>query len=162
MLHPRVRGQDEVGREHRPQSGGPDCGQVQSLGQAIPSEDPQAKEGRLKEEGEQSLHRQRRAEHIADKSRVVRPIHAELELLNDAGHHTKCEVDQEQLAEELGESKVLLLACAHPCRLEANDKPHGPKSDRYEYKVVHRGHRELQTRQIKVHGTSSCLGCQQR
>ena len=70
-------------------------------GQPVPAEDPQAEEGRLEEEREQPLDRQRGAEDVADEARVVAPVHPELELLDDAGDHADGEVDQEELAEEL-------------------------------------------------------------
>ena len=57
-----------------------------------------------KKNAAKSFHRQRRAEDVADEPGVLAPIHAELELLHDPGGHSDGEVDQEQLAEELGES----------------------------------------------------------
>ncbi len=68
VLHPRVRRQDEVGADHGAERGQPDGGQVDALGQPVPAEDPQAEEGRLQEERDQRLHRQRRAENVPDKA----------------------------------------------------------------------------------------------
>ena len=57
------------------------------LGDAVPAKDPDAQEGGLQEEGEQGLDRQRCTEDITDVARVLGPVHAELEFLDDAGHH---------------------------------------------------------------------------
>ena len=89
-------------------------GQVDPLGQPVPAEDPQPEEGRLEEEGDQALHGQRGAEDVADEPRVLAPVHAELELLHDAGGHADGEVDQEQLAEELGQPIPALVAGDRP------------------------------------------------
>ena len=80
------------------------------LGQPVPAEDPQAEEGRLQEEREQALDGQRGAEDVADEPGVVAPVHPELELLHDPGHHADGEVDQEELAEELGQPQPALVA----------------------------------------------------
>ena len=71
----------------------PDGGQVHPAGQLVPAEQPQPEERGLQEEGGQSFHRQRRAEDVADQPRVRRPVHAELELLDQAGHHADGDVD---------------------------------------------------------------------
>ena len=71
------------------------------LRQLVPAEDPQPQEGGLEEEGDQGLQGQGRTEDVADEAGVLRPVHPELELLDDARHHSQGEVDQEQLPEEL-------------------------------------------------------------
>ena len=71
--------------------------------QPAPAEDPQSEERRLEEEGDQAFERQWRAEDVADEAGVLAPVHAELEFLHDAGGDADREVDQEQLAEELGQ-----------------------------------------------------------
>ena len=76
----------------------PDAGEVDTLGQPVPAEDPQSDERRLEEEGEQPLDRQRRAEDVADEPRILTPVHPELELQDDARHDADREVDQEELA----------------------------------------------------------------
>ena len=63
--------------------------EVELSGQPVPAEDPQAEEGGLEEEGEQGLDGQRGAEDVADEAGVVAPVHAELELLHDAGDHAR-------------------------------------------------------------------------
>ena len=85
---------------------------MQLGGQAVPAEDPQAHEGGLKEEGEEGLEGQRRTKDVADEAGVLRPVHSELELLDDTGGHTQGEVDQEDLPEELGRHEPLLVAGA--------------------------------------------------
>ena len=75
-----------------------------SFGSRAPAEDPQSEEGGFEEEGEQALHGQRCAEDVADEPRVLAPVHAELKLLHDPGRYADREVDQEQLAEELGQA----------------------------------------------------------
>ncbi len=94
VLHERVGREDEVGREHGADVDDPHRRGVQLLGDASPAEDPQAEEGRLEEEGEQRLDRERRAEDVTDEARVVGPVHPELELLHDAGHEPEGEVDE--------------------------------------------------------------------
>ena len=63
-----------------------------------------AEEGRLEEEGEERLDRERRAEDVADEARVLGPVHPELELLHDPGDDAHREVDEEELAPELREA----------------------------------------------------------
>ena len=96
----------------------PDDREVEASRQLVPAEDPEADEGRLEEEREQALERERRAEDVADEPGVLRPVHAELELLHDAGDDAHREVDEEDLAEEPREAEVLRLAGAIPGRLE--------------------------------------------
>ena len=76
--------------------------------QPVPAEDPQPEERRLEEERQQALDGERGAEDVADEARVVAPVHPELELLHDPGHHADREVDQEQLAEELRQPEPVL------------------------------------------------------
>ena len=72
----------------------------------------------FEEEGQQGLDRERRTEDVADETAVIAPVHPELELLEDAGHHSEGEVDEEQLAEEMGELQVLLFVRPEPGRLK--------------------------------------------
>ena len=94
VLHPGVGGKDEEGGEVRAGGHGPHAQVVQPGGQAVPSEDPQAQEDGLHEEGQQGLEGEGGAKDVADEPGVLRPVHAELELLNDAGGHTEREVDE--------------------------------------------------------------------
>ena len=88
-------------------------------GQHLPAEDPQPQERGLQEERRQALHGQRRAEHVADEPGVRRPVHPELELLNQTGDHTDRDVDQQQRAEEPGQPLVSRLPRAEPARCAA-------------------------------------------
>ena len=88
-------------------------------GKAAPAEDPEAQERGLEEEREQALDGQRRAEDVAHEPAVGAPVHAELELLDDARDHAQGEVDDEQLAEEAGEPQTASL----PVRYQAVWRP---------------------------------------
>ena len=143
VLHERVGGEDEVRREVGADGGGPDGGQVHAFGQPVPAEDPQADEGGFEEEGDQGLDGQGCAEDVADEAGVVAPVHAELELLHDAGDHAHGEVDQEEFAVEPGEFEVLLVPGAVPEGLQDGDQDGQADGQRYEEKVVDGGDTEL-------------------
>ena len=127
---------DEVGRQQGADVHQPDARGVQLAGELVPAEDPQPQEGRLEEEREQRLDRQRGAEDVADEAGVVAPVHAELELLDDAGDHANGEVDREELAEELRQPQVLVLARAQPRDLHAEDDGGQADRHRHEEEVV--------------------------
>ncbi len=113
LLHERVGNQDPQGGDVGTDGHQPDGGGVHALGELVPAEDPQAQEGGFEEERQQGFDRQRGAEDIAHKARVLRPVHAELELLDDAGDHPHGKVDDKQLAPELGHALVDFLTGAH-------------------------------------------------
>ena len=145
VLHERVGGEDEVRGEHGAEGGEPDRHQVQLRRQPVPAEDPQAEEGGLEEEGQQSLDGQGCAEDVADEPRVVAPVHPELELLHDAGDHTHGEVDQEQLPEELRQPQVAGPSCVryHAGLEPGDDEGTSPMVSGHEEEVVHRRDPEL-------------------
>lgn len=101
MLHPAIGEEDpergEVG-DDRGESDGQGVGPLREL---VPAEDPGAEKHRYKEEGDRRLDGQRRPENVSDLPRVLRPVHAELELERDAGDDSQGEVDEEELAPEL-------------------------------------------------------------
>src|SRR5699024_9812523 len=66
----------------------------------------------------------------------VRPVHPELELLDDPGDHADGEVDQEELAEELRQPEVVLVAGPQPGGLQAGDDGGQPDRQRHEEEVV--------------------------
>ena len=136
VLHPRVRGHDERRRERAAERDEPDRREVHPLRQSIPSEEPEAEERRLEEERGQALHRERRAEHVADVPRVAGPVHAELELLHEPGDDADRDVDHEQRAEELGQPLVLGVAPSVPHRLQHGDEEAEPDRHRHEQEVV--------------------------
>ena len=150
VLHEGVGSQDEVGRQQGADRDQPHAGRVQLRRELVPSEDPQAEEGRLEEERQQRLDSQRCTEDVADEARVVAPVHPELELLDDSRDKAKGEVDREQLAEELGQTQHLGVAVAKPCGLEAGDDDRQANRDRDEEEVVDGRDGELPSRD--VHG----------
>ena len=109
---------------------------MNSFIQAVPTEDPQTQEGRLNEEGEEAFHCQRSAEDVADEAGVLRPVHAELELLDDASGDAESEVNKKELTEEAGSLQPVLLAGAVPCGLHDRDQQGQADRQRYEDEVV--------------------------
>ena len=95
VLHPRVGRHDEQRRQRSAERDRPDGRQVHPPGQLVPAEQPQAQERRLQEERGQPFHGQRGAEDVADEPRVGPPVHPELELLHQPGHHADCDVDHQ-------------------------------------------------------------------
>ena len=132
----------------------PDGDEMGLPGESVPAEDPDAEECGLQEERDQAFHRQWAAEHVAHQPRVRRPIHAELELLNQSRHDAYSDIDQEQRAEEAGQSAIGLIAVAVPRRLEQGDKEGEPDGHGDEEEVVDARHGELPTGEVKVHGWS--------
>ena len=97
---------------HVPDRDEPDRREVHARREPIPAEDPQAEERGLERERGEALDRQRCAEHAADELRVRRPVHAELELLDEARGDADREVDQQQRAEEARQPQPRLV---RPC-----------------------------------------------
>ena len=128
----------------------PDRQQMQPLRELVPAEQPQPQERRLQEERGQPLHRQRRAEDVADQPRVSAPVHPELELLHDAGHHADRDVDDQQRAEEPGQPQVIIAPAAVPRRLQQRGQERQTDRDRDEEEMIDRHKRELHPRQVDV------------
>ena len=149
VLHPGVRGQDEQGRDVGAQGDHPHAQVVEPGAQAVPAEDPQAQEGGLHEEGQQGLEGQGGAEDVADEAGVLRPVHAELELLDDAGGHAQGEVDEQDLAEELRGDPPLLVAGAQVERLHEGHQRGQADRERDQDEVVDGRDGELPPRQIE-------------
>ena len=82
--------------------------EMDPLRQHVPAEPPQAQEGRLEEERGQALHRERRSEDVTDEARVLRPVHPELELLDETGDDADGDVDDQDGAEEPGQPPHVL------------------------------------------------------
>lgn len=82
-------------------------------------------------------------EDIANVARVLRPIESELELLNNAGCHAECEVDEEDLAEELRHAEVLRVPTAQPPSLHNCHEWRKSDGERYQNEVVHGRNTEL-------------------
>ena len=118
--------------------------------QDVPAEHPQPEEGRLEEERCEAFHRERRPEHVADELRVGRPVHSELELLHEAGHHPDCDREQHEPTEELRELAVVVLAGAIPLRVQDGDQEAEADRHRYEQEVVDARRRELDPREVEL------------
>ena len=127
VLHEGVRHDDEVGGQVHRHRDDPDGRGVQPVGDLPRPEDPQAEEGGLEEEGDEPLEGQGAAEDVADHAGIVRPVHAELELLDDAGCHTHGEVDEQDRAEEPGGPVPGGFLRDVPERLHGGD--HGGQAD---------------------------------
>ena len=97
VLHPRVGGHDETGREHRAGGDDPDTGQVDAFREPVPAEDPEPEKGGLQEKSGQALHGQGAAKDVTHEAGIGRPVHPELELLNKPGHHSDRNIDKEQV-----------------------------------------------------------------
>ena len=101
-----------------------------------------------KKKASQALHRQRRAEHVADEPRVRRPVHPELELLDEPGDDADGHVDQQQRPEEARQPLLLGVAGAVPGGLEDRDQEREPDRHGHEQEVVDARRRELPARKI--------------
>ena len=75
---------------------------VRRLAQALLAVKKQPQESGLQEEGEQSFHGQRLADHAAGEAREVRPVCAELEFHGNSGHHADHKIDAKDLGPETG------------------------------------------------------------
>ena len=117
--------------------------QVLAAGELVPAEEEKAHQCGLEEEGHQPLHRQRRAEDIADIVGVIGPVGPELELQGDPGGHPHHEVDAKQLAPEAGDVLVDHLAGHHVGRLGDHQDPGQPQGEGHKQKVEHRRRPEL-------------------
>ena len=107
------------------------------------AEYPDTQEGGFQKESHQGFDGQRRAENVANVARIFRPVHAKLEFLDDARDNADGEVDQKQLAPELGQHAPgfipgLVVSC-----LKISDKPPQSQGERDEQKVVHSRQTEL-------------------
>ena len=79
---------------------------MQFLWQFIPAKDPQTDESGLEIKSQQRFDRQGCAKDIAHEAGIPRPVQAKVELLHDAGHHPRREVDQEDPAPEFGHAFI--------------------------------------------------------
>ncbi len=127
--------------------------------QAVAAEQHQAQEAALEEEGEDAFRRQQRAEDVAHEPGVVGPVHAELELLDDARGHAHGEDDAVDLDPEEREAAPLgvpgaQVEAAHHEQHQAQAHAQGREDE-----VVAGGQRELQSRQqLGIQGIASDQG----
>ena len=98
VLHPGVRGDDKGCRKNCAEAGHPDRCEMDALAHPATTEDPYPEERGLHEERQKAFDGERRAEDIADEHRVARPVHTELELLDDPRDDANGEVDEEQFS----------------------------------------------------------------
>ena len=113
------------------------------------AKDPQSEERGLKEECEKSLESQRCAEDIANVAGVLRPVHAELELLNDSRGYSEGKVNEEYFAEEIGDSLPLGIPCLASLGLHDGHKGGESDGQRHLQEVVDRCDAELPPGQLK-------------
>jgi len=78
------------------------------------------------------------------------PVHPELELLHDPGHHADRHVDDQQNAEEPGQPQVVIAPAAVPRRLQQRGQERQADRDRDEEEMIDRHKRELHPRQVDV------------
>ena len=78
----------------------PDGRKVQARRELASTEHSKTDERGFEEEGEEPLDRERRTEDIADKYRIDRPVHSELELEHDLGDDSDGEIDEEEPSEK--------------------------------------------------------------
>ena len=115
--------------------------------QPVAAEEHQAQEATLEEEGEDAFRRQQRPEDVAHEARVFGPVHAELELHDDAGGDAHGEDDAVDLDPE--ELQLTPLGVLGPQVHAADEQQHQPQphGERREDEVVARRQRELQPRE---------------
>jgi hypothetical protein len=143
VLHPAVRKQDPERGQVRADRHQPDRSQVHLFGHASLAEDPHAEERGFEEERQQRLDGERRAEDVAHVAGILRPVHAELEFLHDAGHHPDGEVDEEQFSPELCHLAIVLVAGLIVARLHVRHEPPQPERERNKEKVIDSRQTEL-------------------
>ena len=146
VLHPAVGDENPQRGQIRAERGEEGHRQVLALGQLLPTEEKQTDEGRLEKESHEAFNRQRRAKHVADVLRVIRPVGAELELHRESGGDAEGEVNPEQLAPETGHVLVDLFAGHDIDRLHDDQQPGEAKRQRHKEKVVERRCRKLPSR----------------
>ena len=81
------------------------------LAYAAPAEEHYRKKGSLQEKRKQALNRKRRAEDIAHKPAVIRPVGAELKLHYDTGRDADGEIYTEKAQPKFSDLEPLLLTC---------------------------------------------------
>ena len=88
---------------------------------------------------------------LPDEAGVVGPVHAELELLDQTGHHPNRHIDQQQGPEELGEPLEGRVVVAIPTGLEQCHQEGQADGDRHEQEVVDARGGELPAGEIGGH-----------
>ena len=100
MLHERIGDDDEIRRDIHRNSDNPNRERVHPGGNTPPAENPQSQESGFQEECDEAFKSQRAAEDITDHAGVLRPVHTELEFLDDTRGYAHGEVNNEDGAEK--------------------------------------------------------------
>ena len=127
----------------------PNGGGMEGLWQQVPAKKPDTEKGRLEEECQESFNGQGRAKDVAHEAREFRPVHAELKLLDDAGHHTHGEVYHKELTPEFRHALIDLIARADVEGLHQSDENREAEREGDKEEVVHGGDGELPPRQCQ-------------
>ena len=119
----------------------------------VAAEQQEAEEAALEGEREHALRGQQAAEDVADEPGVVGPVHAELELLDDAGRHAQREDQAVDLGPE--ERQLAPLRVLGPRVGDADHDQHQPEAhrERRVQEVEARRQGELDPRQeLRIRG----------
>src|SRR5689334_13901370 len=120
------------------------------------AKNPDTQKGRFHEERHQGFNGERRAEDASDIAGIFRPVHAELEFLDDACDDTDGKVDQKELAPELGHFAPGLILGLVVTSLHVGYKPPQTQREWDEEKVIYSRQTELQSRKCDgIHRFSS-------
>ena len=160
MLHEAVGDDDPQGGDVAGKEDEPGAEAVQLLAYLLPAEVPDGDEGGLEEEGHRGFNGEERAEDVADELGVARPVGAELEFERNAGHDAEREVDEKELAPELGVFQPDFVAGLHVPRLHPGDHERQAEGEGDEDEVEEDGHGELQSgKHCCIHWVLPCGKC---
>jgi hypothetical protein len=122
MLHPGVRGDNQVAGKPRTDKNQKGGNPVADAAKPFFAEEEKAKEAGLQEKGKNALHGKRLADHAAREFGKLSPIGAELEFHRDAGNHAECKVDAKDFRPETGRAVVVLVTGAESNGFENDDE----------------------------------------
>ena len=150
VLHEGVGDENPKRRQVGAERDEPNASAMFCFAQLIPTENPNAEERRLEEECGQRLESERRTEDISHESSVLRPVHAEVKLLDDTGDDAHRKVDQKQRPEEFDQlldfDAPLVTAAIDVPSLEYRGEDRQSESDGHEQEMINRRDRELPSR----------------
>ena len=133
-VHPRVRGDDEEGREEAAEHEWDSAKEVCAWRQPIPPVQVDREEDRLDEEGE-PLQAERHTDDAARELHKARPEQTELEGQHGAGDSTDAERHRKGLRPGAGELEIDLVACAQPEALGDHQQRWHPNAEHGEADV---------------------------
>ena len=99
-LHPGIGDDDPDGTEMRAEADHARREKMQFASDPVPAEQQHREKAGFEEEREDAFRRQRAAKHVADETRIGRPVRAELEFHDDARGHADGEREREHLGPE--------------------------------------------------------------